>query len=77
MTFRYVRRTKLFTAGFALWISRLWENAARLGSCEGMRPEFYQHQGPRAIEQIYRRERKVGQGYLREGHCCQNMCAVL
>ena len=36
------------------------EDAARLDSCEGMRLEFYKHQGSRAVEQIYWRERKVG-----------------
>ncbi|SRR6266436_2441486 len=51
----------------ALWIPRLREDAARLGSCEGMRLEFYQYQGPRTVEQIYWRERKISQGYLRKG----------
>jgi hypothetical protein len=31
---------------FALRIPRVWEDAARLDSCEGMRLEFHQHQRP-------------------------------
>ena len=45
---------------FTLRLPWLWEDVARLSSCEGMWLEFYQHQGPRASEQVYRRERKVG-----------------
>ena len=61
----------------AVWATRLRENARRESRRGRLRRQLHLDQGPRAVEQVRRRERASCATALHARSCCTPVCVVL